>query len=903
MESVFRVPSVPSMRMPKGHRRRRRRRSRDETRKRSSSSQSSVEITATATSPHGGPTIIATATAPVNSRSERESAAVAMATILAKELQPEHKLPSKEVTVRPKPDFLALLSAVGAKGQIFTTRQVLSHLITYIGSRQLYDQLDPRKVYCENDALGKVFGVKEFTIKDVKNLLFENVIIVSNPAHLAVQHHPGYQHQQRQSYYTLQHHHEQMVVRTTATCTTSMTSASSTKPDSTASVSMATSISMPAPTVMIDAGVSTTSNVVSMETKPVSPSGSSLTSPPSKENTRDKETVSSEYTATSCSVQGRETAVVADSSDDLWFLEEDGHFSVEYEVESDASEGYSFGNDTSETVDSDASIEEVYEVLQLCDEDDNDSCFADDDSSDSDTELTDQDKWTCTECSTLNSPIRRYCIRCWALRKGWLPDTEKLAQLRNIREKRKLQRSISAPDAILHQSSSTVASSNSQATSFQDGVPVMNLTNSMYAVTVTGGDEPDIGIPKQPIIPLQPVSTSDDKSSGKGDDFPDSSPSHAEGRYSSNAHIDTAIGQREIRLSEDEAGLWPHFAHNALPAQQKAINLTMRSGIGQDIPDTDPNDIDKASIVYAVFGKGDVPDTDPADVPHSPGTGSGSTPGPAVTHCVKRSLTMESSPERLPLKKRKTSRDSLSPEKDKSEAVVFDSPANGHRMCNTPGYSSAPGFDQPDVGNGHSHSESHAVPEKSRGGLEAVRDSPSQPPLRRETSQSTMSPPSEGESYSQHAVGYSLRNTPPKRIRLEERGDSGIHLSSSSTLRSESATHGMSRSPEHLSPRLTSPVTSQSKRPDLSPLTPKPSTSHESPSEHASQSSSQQSDSRAFSDLCMICLTRPKTASIIHGRTGHQVCCYSCAKKLRRHGKPCPVCRRPIQLVIKNFLV
>jgi len=58
-----------------------------------------------------------------------------------------------------------------------------------------------------------------------------------------------------------------------------------------------------------------------------------------------------------------------------------------------------------------------------------------------------------------------------------------------------------------------------------------------------------------------------------------------------------------------------------------------------------------------------------------------------------------------------------------------------------------------------------------------------------------------------------------------------------------------------------------------------------------------------YSDLCMICLSKPKEASIIHGKTGHQVCCYLCAKRLRRRGKPCPVCRRHIQKVVKNYLV
>ena len=60
---------------------------------------------------------------------------------------------------------------------------------------------------------------------------------------------------------------------------------------------------------------------------------------------------------------------------------------------------------------------------------------------------------------------------------------------------------------------------------------------------------------------------------------------------------------------------------------------------------------------------------------------------------------------------------------------------------------------------------------------------------------------------------------------------------------------------------------------------------------------------QATKDLCMICLSKPKEASIIHGKTGHQVCCYVCAKRLKKKGKSCPVCRRPITKVIKNFIV
>ncbi|XP_005100063.2 E3 ubiquitin-protein ligase Mdm2 [Aplysia californica] len=54
-------------------------------------------------------------------------------------------------------------------------------------------------------------------------------------------------------------------------------------------------------------------------------------------------------------------------------------------------------------------------------------------------------------------------------------------------------------------------------------------------------------------------------------------------------------------------------------------------------------------------------------------------------------------------------------------------------------------------------------------------------------------------------------------------------------------------------------------------------------------------------DPCVVCLSRSKSASIIHGKTGHQVCCYRCAKRLKEQRKACPICRRPIQKVVRNY--
>ncbi|XP_006147353.1 E3 ubiquitin-protein ligase Mdm2 isoform X4 [Tupaia chinensis] len=52
---------------------------------------------------------------------------------------------------------------------------------------------------------------------------------------------------------------------------------------------------------------------------------------------------------------------------------------------------------------------------------------------------------------------------------------------------------------------------------------------------------------------------------------------------------------------------------------------------------------------------------------------------------------------------------------------------------------------------------------------------------------------------------------------------------------------------------------------------------------------------------CVICQGRPKNGCIVHGKTGHLMACFTCAKKLKKRNKPCPVCRQPIQLIVLTY--
>ena len=55
-------------------------------------------------------------------------------------------------------------------------------------------------------------------------------------------------------------------------------------------------------------------------------------------------------------------------------------------------------------------------------------------------------------------------------------------------------------------------------------------------------------------------------------------------------------------------------------------------------------------------------------------------------------------------------------------------------------------------------------------------------------------------------------------------------------------------------------------------------------------------------NLCSFCCVKPKDTTFIHGRIGHQISCYKCAKIHWRKRARCPVCRRVVEKIVKNFI-
>jgi hypothetical protein len=71
-------------------------------------------------------------------------------------------------------------------------------------------------------------------------------------------------------------------------------------------------------------------------------------------------------------------------------------------------------------------------------------------------------------------------------------------------------------------------------------------------------------------------------------------------------------------------------------------------------------------------------------------------------------------------------------------------------------------------------------------------------------------------------------------------------------------------------------------------------------SAHATPSSTRSLDAQ-HDPRCLICLCDDRTATLVHGETGHIACCLVCARILQARGDPCPVCRMPIDLVVQHF--
>ncbi|XP_067863665.1 protein Mdm4 isoform X1 [Heptranchias perlo] len=318
--------------------------------------------------------------------------------------------------IRPKPPLLNVLHEAGASGETFTLKEVMHYLGQYIMLKQLYDQQQQHIVHCENDALGKVFGVQSFSVKDPSQLyeMLSRNLIAAN--------------------------FQDAAQTRTLVKDTKCLPMREEHPKCPASGELSE-------------GETTAWNI------PIS-----ATSHLKRKNSESDESVTddqSEYEAKKCrtdsvsnlwdaaglpwwfikglrsnygsrksgstdihSNQDIDTAIVSDSTDDLWFLNEPASDQINVEIKletiepraKDECEGQK-GEEEKNTDHKEVIEVKIYEANEdlPCSGDDTDTEISEvvEDSSDT------KDSWKCTKCGKYNPSQKQYCLRCWALRKGW----------------------------------------------------------------------------------------------------------------------------------------------------------------------------------------------------------------------------------------------------------------------------------------------------------------------------------------------------------------------------------------------------------------------------------------------------------------------------------------------------
>ncbi|KAI3367067.1 hypothetical protein L3Q82_009270 [Scortum barcoo] len=277
--------------------------------------------------------------------------------------------------VKPRGEFHTLLQHAGATKDVFTMKEVMFYLGQYIiQKKQLYDQRQQHIVHCSQDALGRVLGVDSFSVKEPRvlfSMITKNLVVVksqeslpsSSEAHSNSQTDRGAEEVDSESCSSSPDRRRRRRRRRRRSCRSSDAGPSQSAQDDEEEVESEEDDEDDGRKRRRSGSYSLTFDD-SLSWCVIGP-GSGW----------DRR---SSQSSDSHSVSGRSevTAAASDSDSD--------NFSVEFEVESVASDDYN---------EDDASVS-----------------------------ADDQDYWRCSKCDELNPPLPRNCLRCWTLRQNWLPE-------------------------------------------------------------------------------------------------------------------------------------------------------------------------------------------------------------------------------------------------------------------------------------------------------------------------------------------------------------------------------------------------------------------------------------------------------------------------------------------------
>ncbi|KAI1890657.1 hypothetical protein AGOR_G00155910 [Albula goreensis] len=357
-------------------------------------------------------------------------------------------LPGEGSQVQPKTPLLQILRVAGAQEETFTLKEVMHYLGQYIMMKQLYDKQRQHIVHCQDDPLGELLEVESFSVKNpspVYEMLKKNLIAlnctdaaknlsVGKDSNETASEDPG---QTSSSECKLGQALSAAVSSSSATQTTSQRRQREPDDDSLDGLPRS-ACKRPKLEVNLDEW--------DLSGLPWWFLGNL------RSNYGRRSNGSTDIHTNQLSPgQDEDTAIVSDTTDDLWFLNEAESEQVSVEMKEAALEQGSDGELQQEDEDGCKTHKEDKEMQEEPDEDS--QCLSDD----TDTEISTQDAWQCTECRKYNTPMQRYCVRCWALRKDWYKDCPRLVH------------SISVPDIP---ASSGVCSTGQQEDTEDDGIDV-----------------------------------------------------------------------------------------------------------------------------------------------------------------------------------------------------------------------------------------------------------------------------------------------------------------------------------------------------------------------------------------------------------------------------------------------
>ncbi|XP_061640768.1 protein Mdm4 isoform X1 [Phyllopteryx taeniolatus] len=331
---------------------------------------------------------------------------------------PCRALPGEGNQVKPKAPLLQILRIAGAQEDVFTLKEVMHYLGQYIMGKQLYDKQRQHIVHCQDDPLGELLEVESFSVKNPSPVyeMLKKYVVILGSADAAENLSVGHE--------CVEGGVEDRGQMCEGVVKAGLEAASDRPPLPTCSQRRPRESDEDSLEGLSRSACKRPKLDVTLDDWDLSGLPWWFLGNLRSNDSRRSNGSTDNHTNQLSHAQEEDTAIVSDTTDDLWFLTEGESEQVSVEMKEAVLEAGSAGEGDAPLDEEDGAGKEEKTDREMQEEPDEDSqCLSDD----TDTEISTQDAWQCSECRKYNSPLQRYCVRCWALRKNWYKDVPRLA--------------------------------------------------------------------------------------------------------------------------------------------------------------------------------------------------------------------------------------------------------------------------------------------------------------------------------------------------------------------------------------------------------------------------------------------------------------------------------------------